>query len=114
MIYIGEDWYLGGDPLNIMLIQQKTNQSKEKLGEIYYVTIGNYDTVQQLLDALVRKKIRLSVADAESLHQVIKDEQLTHDMIDNFCRRFETELNESMKEVKKRGRTDTTDTDISE
>ena len=68
MIYIGQDYYIGGDPLNITLYQKKTVKKKgETEGKEYFDELGYYHTTAELLAALTRRKIRIDISSLESL-----------------------------------------------
>ena len=101
MIHIGENWYIGGDSMNITLYQKKTVKKKgDNEGNEYFEESGYYNTFENLLHALTRKKIRLSISSANSLEEVSTAIQETHSMIKEFCDRLEKEIKQMEKQVK--------------
>jgi hypothetical protein len=101
MIHIAEDFYLTGDPLNLVLTQEKINQSEGPTkGQKYYVDICYPRTLQQLLDKLVDRKVRISVSKAREIKEVDNDVQEIHKTIRWFCSKFKKEIDERLQEEK--------------
>lgn len=99
MIHIGEDWYIDGDPLNISLYQKKTIEDGKNKGGEYKSSGTHYGTLQGLLDGLLKKKVRISVAEAKTLEQINSNVMITHAMIANFCKQFEREIKNRLKDL---------------
>jgi hypothetical protein len=99
MIHIEGKWHLRGEPLNITLCQKKIiDKSKNNKGEEYFVESGYYNTFQELTDALVRKKIRLSVGTAKTLEELNDNILAIHETIRWFCHKFEKEIKKRMQD----------------
>jgi len=92
MIHIVKDFYIEGDTFNIILKQKKVKEKEGKKGEAYFVDIGYYATIQQLLDALVRKRIYKSIEKATDLAQINNDIKEIHKDIDEFCQKLGKEV----------------------
>jgi hypothetical protein len=99
MIHIVDDLYITGDPLNISLTQEKESKKEGGVkGEKYYVDLGHYNTFQELLDGLTRKKIRLGISQAKALMEIGDDIQEIHDTIRWFCNKFKKEIEDRMQD----------------
>lgn len=92
MIHIVKDFYIEGDTFNIILKQKKIKEKEGKKGEEYFVDIGYYATLQQLLDALVRKKIYKSLEKAPDFVQLNNDIKEIHKDIEGFCQKLGKEV----------------------
>ena len=101
MIYIGQDYYIGGDPLNITLYQKKTVKKKgETEGREYFDELGYYHTTAELLCALTRRKIRIDISSLESLQKVVESEQKTYQMIREFYEKYGAKIDAEAKGAK--------------
>ena len=102
MINIGHGYYLAGDPLNITLYKEREVKKEGKTkGTKTYKDNGNYNTTQELLDALTRKKIRLDFSVLDQLEKIAENERETHQMIKEFMEKYGKQFDEMAKGEKK-------------
>ena len=94
MIHIGGDLYIDGKTSEILLKQRKVS----KQGNEYYSILGRYRNMQQMLDALTDKEIRLSFGEAKMLIQVNRAVADIHKMIEDFCNKYGKEIEERLRE----------------
>ena len=111
MIHITGNVYLTADPLNITLKQRKIGKKGDSAGQERFDDWGNYGSLQSALDGMVRKKIMLAAADANTFEELLEEEKKIHQEISAFCKKYEKEILKLIKEERERGRT--TESDIS-
>ena len=73
IIKISDEYGVGADDMNLILYQLKTNSSEnsKNFGKQYYHPIGYYSSVEIMLKNLVNKKVMLSIAEEQSLKDVV-------------------------------------------
>ena len=102
MINIGQGYYIGGDALNITLYKEGEVKKEGKTkGDKVYKDSGNYNTTQELLDALERKKIRLDFATLDQIEKIAENERETHQMIKEFMEKYGKQFDEIARSEKK-------------
>ncbi len=72
IIKISDEYGVGGDDMNVILYQLKTNSSEKSknYGLEYYHPIGYYSSTESMLKNLLNKKVMLSVSEEQSLKDV--------------------------------------------
>ena len=102
MIHIGEDWYIGGDPLNIILKQRKV---AKETGKEYFVDVAFPRTFEQLMNSLSARKAKMSIENMELLKELVELERQIKSDNAEFYQRFENEI----KQIVKQGESEATE-----
>lgn len=108
MIHISGDWYLGGDPSNIILKQRKINKEN---GKEYFNEVAYPGTFEQLMNSLSRRRVRINIEAANDLKELIAIEKAIQDDNAKFYKRFKKEINEKLKEESESERANRTGTE---